>query len=279
MINQKRIVAVHDISCLGKCSLTVALPVLSAAGHEVLAVPTAVLSTHTGGFKGFTFRDLTEDLIPIMRHWQTLNLEYDAFYTGYLGSIKQVDIIGEMIQKLKTKNSLVFVDPVMADNGKLYTAFSDAFPDEMRHLCAQADIICPNITEAALLTKTDYKQGPFSRDYIETLLRKLSNLGPNKIILTGVFFEKKTLGAAYFDKGQTGYVFSDKIDGFFHGTGDVFASAFLGAYLKNHDTQKSLKIAVDFTAESILRTKNDPYKRTYGVNFEAGLGDYALKTN
>lgn len=154
MINQKRIVAVHDISCLGKCSLTVALPVLSAAGHEVLAVPTAVLSTHTGGFKGFTFRDLTEDLIPIMRHWQTLNLEYDAFYTGYLGSIKQVDIIGEMIQKLKTKNSLVFVDPVMADNGKLYTAFSDAFPDEMRHLCAQADIICPNITEAALLTKT-----------------------------------------------------------------------------------------------------------------------------
>ena len=277
MNNQKRIVAIHDISCLGKCSLTVALPVLSAAGHEVLAVPTAVLSTHTGGFTGFTFRDLTDDLLPIMRHWQTLNMEYDAFYTGYLGSLKQIDIVCEMIKTLKTADTLVFVDPVMADHGKLYTAFSADFPQEMKRLCAEADILCPNITEAALLTDSEYKEGPYDKEYIENLLKKLATLGPDKIILTGVYFDDKTLGSAYYDNGVIGYAFSDKIAGFFHGTGDVFASAFLGSYMKNRDMQKSLKLAVDFTAESIIRTKNDPSARDYGVNFEEGLGEYAKK--
>ncbi|PWM45907.1 MAG: pyridoxamine kinase [Clostridiales bacterium] len=275
MNKQKRIVAIHDISCLGKCSLTVALPVLSAAGHEVLAVPTAVLSTHTGGFTGFTFRDLTDDLLPIMNHWQTLNLEYDAFYTGYLGSFRQIDIVCQMIEKLKTKETFVFIDPVMGDNGKLYTAFTQNFPQEMKRLCAQADMICPNITEAALLTESDYKVGPFDKLYIEGMLEKLSKLGPKKIILTGVYFDNKTLGAAYFDSGKIGYCFSDKIPGFFHGTGDVFASAFLGAYLKNNDIKKSLQIAVDFTEESIIRTKNDSNAQGYGVNFEEGLGSFA----
>ncbi|MDR3209479.1 MAG: bifunctional hydroxymethylpyrimidine kinase/phosphomethylpyrimidine kinase, partial [Oscillospiraceae bacterium] len=164
-MTQKRVAAIHDISCFGKCSLTVALPILSAAGIECAVLPTAVLSTHTGGFSGYTYRDLTDDLLPIWRHWQTLGLRFDAAYSGYLGSEAQLEIVAEIFDRLRAQDSLIIADPVMADDGRLYASFAPTFPDGMRALCTRADIILPNMTEAALLLGEPYREGPYTREY------------------------------------------------------------------------------------------------------------------
>jgi pyridoxine kinase len=176
MNKQKRLAAIHDISCFGKCSLTVALPIISAAGIETSVIPTAVLSTHTGGFKGYTFRDLTADLKPIAEHWSSLGLRFDAVYTGYLGSFEQLNIVSEIISLLKTADTLVIVDPVMADNGKLYASFPLNFPEGMKKLCSLADVIEPNLTEASLLLDLPYNEGPYTKDYIEVCSRVLRGL-------------------------------------------------------------------------------------------------------
>ncbi|MDD3035442.1 MAG: pyridoxamine kinase [Eubacteriales bacterium] len=199
MLKQKRVAAIHDISCFGKCSLTVALPIISAAGIEVSAIPTAVLSTHTGGFSGYTYRDLTDDILPIIDHWQSLNLSFDAVYTGFLGSFEQIDIVSGIFDRLKKPDNLIIVDPVMADNGCLYSIFPDNFPAGMRKLCEKADVIVPNITEAALLLEEPFMEGPYTQSYIEDLLFRLAALGPKKVILTGVYFEDTQLGAVSYD--------------------------------------------------------------------------------
>ncbi len=270
---QKRIAAIHDISGFGKCSLTVALPIISAAGIEVSVIPTAVLSTHTGGFTGFTYRDLTEDILSITDHWCSLDLKFDAIYTGFLGSFEQITIMEQVIGRLRTDNNLILVDPVMADNGVLYKVFPDSFPDGMRRLCAKADIIVPNMTEAALLIGQEYKQGPYTREYIEDMLKKLAGLGPRRIVLTGVYFNGSQLGAASYDrhKGEVEYAFSPRVEGYYHGTGDVFASVLLSAVLKGFPLADAAQIAVDFTAQSIERTRLAGTDVRYGVNFEEGL--------
>jgi pyridoxine kinase len=163
-MKQKRILAVHDISCFGKCSLTVALPIISSTGVECAAMPTAVLSTHTGGFTGYTYRDLTDDMIPILEHWKTLDLRFDSIYTGFLGSFEQISIVSRIFDELKGKDTVIVVDPVMADNGELYPIFGKDFPKEMRKLCEKADVLIPNITEAALLLEEEYIKGPYSRE-------------------------------------------------------------------------------------------------------------------
>jgi pyridoxine kinase len=269
----KRIAAIHDISGFGKCSLTVALPILSAAGIETSVIPTAVLSTHTGGFTGFTYRDLTEDIRPFVQHWKSLNLKFDTIYTGFLGSFEQLDLMKEVFDSFKSKDTLIMVDPVMADNGKLYSIFTPEFAAGMRSLCEKADIIVPNITEASLLVEEPYCEGPHTKEYIELLIKKLSKLGPKKIVLTGVFFDEKMLGAATYDQnvGNIEYAFAQRIPGFFHGTGDVFGSAFLGALLNGFSLSRSAHIAVNFTADSIRRTfeaKTDP---RFGVHFERSI--------
>ncbi|MFV0412016.1 MAG: pyridoxamine kinase [Oscillospiraceae bacterium] len=273
MPGQKRIAAVHDISCFGKCSLTVALPIISAAGIEVSALPTAVLSTHTGGIEGYTFRDLTDDILPIADHWQSLHLGFDAIYTGFLGSLKQVDIIEEFFRRFKTPNNLVVVDPVMADNGELYKIFPQEFPAGMKKLCQSADVIVPNITEAALMLGETYQEGPYTKEYIESLLLKLAALGPQKVVLTGVYFDEKELGAASYDAAlqQFDYAFANRIEGYFHGTGDVFASALVAALLNGAGLAGAIAVAVTFTAQSIERTKAAGTDIRFGVNFEAGL--------
>ena len=273
MNTQKRILAVHDISCVGKCSLTVALPIISAAGIETSVLPTAVLSTHTGGFTGYTYRDLTEDIRPIEDHWETLGLSFDAIYTGFLGSFEQVEIVSELFDRFKTKDNLILVDPVMADNGELYSVFTPDFPLEMRKLCAKADVIIPNMTEAHLMLKKPYKDGPYTKEYIESLLRELAQIGAPKIVLTGVYFDDKTLGAACFDKeaGKISYAMTPKIEGSYHGTGDVFGSALLSALLNGKDISAASQVAADFTAGSIQRTKDAKTDIRYGVNFEAGI--------
>lgn len=277
MHRQKRVVAIHDISCFGKCSLTVALPILSVAGIETSVIPTAVLSTHTGGLDGYTYRDLTDDILPIVSHWQTLGVPFDAVYTGFLGSFKQIDIVAEIFDRLKSPDTLIVVDPVMGDNGRLYSVFNDDFPHGMRKLCEKADIIVPNITEAALLLGKSYKPGPYDTAYIEELLIGLADLGPNQVVLTGVCFDDERLGAACFDKqlGRIEYVFGQRIDGFYHGTGDVFASTLVAGLLTGHTLKNAAEIAVNFTIQSIWRTKKAGTDVRFGVNFEAGLKDLA----
>lgn len=272
---QKRIAAIHDISGFGKCSLTVALPIISAAGIEVSVIPTAVLSTHTGGFTGFTYRDLTEDILPIADHWCSLGLHFDAVYTGFLGSFEQLEIMGQVFDRLRADDTFIMVDPVMADNGALYKVFADDFPDGMRTLCAKADIIVPNLTEAAMLTRQEYREGPYTREYIEVTLKELSMLGPRRVVLTGVYFDDKELGAASFDSatGDVDYAFVPRIEGDYHGTGDVFASVLLCAVLRGFSLAESAQIAVDFTAQSIERTRTAGTDVRFGVNFEEGLPD------
>jgi pyridoxine kinase len=274
MDRQKRVVAIHDISCFGRCSLTVALPVISAAGIETSIIPTAILSTHTGGFTGYTYRDLTEDILPIVKHWQSLNLEFDAIYTGFLGSFEQIDIIAQVFDMLKTKDNLIIVDPVMADHGQLYKIFPDNFPQGMKKLCQKADIIVPNMTEAALLVDEPYSPGPYKPEYIEKTLKKLSAFA-NLVVLTGVFFDEENLGAAAYDKArdEISYAFSKKINGFYHGTGDVFGSALTAALVNKEPLNRAIEIAVKFTASSIQRSFEAKTDVRFGVNFEAGLQD------
>lgn len=269
----KRVAAIHDISCFGKCSLTAALPVISAAGIEVSVIPTAVLSTHTGGFTGFTYRDLTQDILPIAKHWSTLPIKFDAIYTGFLGSFDQLDIVEQVITLLKGKNTLVAVDPVMADNGALYQTMPKDFPDGMRKLCACADLIVPNITEAALLLNEPYKQRPHTKQYIESMLFSLANIGPRYVVLTGLGFDDKHIGAAAFDKqsGVISYAFSKYIPGFYHGAGDVFSSALVAAIMRGFSIQKAVRTAVDFTAGSIRRTYKAGTDLRFGLCFEGQL--------
>ena len=266
----KRIVAIHDISGFGKCSLTVALPIISSAGIEVTVLPTAVLSTHTGGFTGFTYRDLTEDIQPIANHWKSLDINFEAIYTGFLGSFEQLDLVMKFFETFKTKDNLILIDPVMADNGELYKIFSPEFALGMCKLCEKADIIVPNLTEAALLIGEPYNPGPYSESYIENTLKKLSALGPRKIVLTGVFFNDEDLGAATYDAetGSVSYEFEKRIPGYYHGTGDVFGSALLAAIQNDFPLNEAASIAVRFTASSIRKTAQAGTDIRYGVNFE-----------
>lgn len=277
----KKVAAIHDISGFGKCSLTVALPIISAAGVEACAMPTAVLSTHTGGIEGFTYRDLTDDLRPFTRHWQSLNLHFDAIYTGFLGSFEQLDIIGEFVDTFKKDDNIVLVDPVMADNGELYKIFTPEFVGGMRTLCAKADILVPNITEACLLVNEPFQDGPYEQEYIERLLKKLSDIGPKKIVLTGVFFDADKLGAATYDKatGEISYVLAGRIPGYFHGTGDVFGSALVSALMKGFSLHDATDVAVSFTTESIQRTADAKTDIRFGVNFEDSIPGLLKKLN
>ena len=275
MKGQKRVLAIHDISAFGRCSLTVALPIISAAGVETTVLPTAVLSTHTGGFSGFTYRDLSDDILPIYEHWKTLGLKFDAVYSGFLGSFGQVAMMEKIFAHAKKQGSMIIVDPVMADHGVLYKIFPKEFPQEMAKLAKQADILVPNITEACLLLNGEYKEPPYEKTYIEELLTGLKKFGAKSAVLTGVAFKHGELGAAAIDEcGKITYCFLPLISGYYHGTGDVFASALTGAVLNGKNLTESTKIAVAFTHESITRTKKAGTDVRYGVNFEQSLAGY-----
>ena len=267
----KRIVTVQDISCVGKCSLTVALPIISAMGVEAAILPTAVLSTHTM-FKNFTCADLTDQIRPITAHWKSEKIEFAAIYTGYLGSFEQIDLMKEMFRDFKTEETLLFVDPAMADNGKLYPAFDEAFAKHMATLCAQADIVVPNITEACFMTGTEYKS-EYDEGYVKTLLKKLSALGAGLCILTGVSFEEGKTGVMGYDSrsGEFWYYSHEKLPVSYHGTGDIFSSTCIGAMSRGMDWKEAVQIAADYTAECIRVTLLDPSEPWYGVNFEQAI--------
>ncbi len=267
----KRIVTIQDISCLGKCSLTVALPIISAMGVETAIVPTAVLSTHTM-FNGFTFHDLTDEINPIARHWQNENIKFDAVYTGYLGSDEQIGIVADFFEKFRDENNLMIVDPVMADGGKLYPAFDMEFAKKMATLCGKADIIVPNITEASFMTGMEYKE-EYDEEYIKEMLLKLSGLGAKIVILTGVSLQEGMTGVMGYDsESKEFYHYSNKkLPTAYHGTGDIFASTLVGAMMRGFSWKEAAAMAADYTAECIKVTMEDENDCWYGVNFEATI--------
>ena len=267
----KRIVTVQDISCVGKCSLTVALPIISAMGVEAAILPTAVLSTHTM-FSRFTVKDLTDQIEPIAAHWAEEKLGFDAVYTGYLGSFEQIDLMKDFFEKFKTESNILFVDPAMADNGKLYPAFDEAFAKHMGTLCGKADIIVPNITEACFMTDTEYKT-EYDENYVKELLVRLCDLGAKISILTGVSFREGKTGVMGYDSEtkEFSYYEHDKHAQSFHGTGDIFSSTCVGAMMNGLPWTEAVKVAADYTAECIRLTLEDPSKPWYGVNFEQAI--------
>lgn len=268
----KRILTIQDISCVGKCSLTVALPIISAMGVEAAVMPTAVLSTHTQ-FDGFTFRDLTCDMLPIAKHWKNENIGFDAIYTGYLGSFEQLDIVGKIFDDFKTSETKIIIDPVMADGGKLYKGFTEEFARSMARLCSKADVIVPNLTEASFMLGTSYVGDDYDEKYIKEMLAKLCALGAKTAVLTGVSLNAGKLGVMSLDSqsGEYFYYEREHLPAAYHGTGDIFASAFTGALSLGKSTSEALEIATDYTVECIALTLADENRRTYGVNFEQAV--------
>lgn len=275
-MKQKRILAVHDISCVGRCSLTVALPIISSVGIECSVLPTAVLSTHTGGFKGYTYRDLTEDIMPIDAHWQTLGLKMDAVYTGFLGSFEQIDLVSKLFDDVSDDGTVIYVDPVMADKGVLYPVFGPDFPAGMRKLCEKANVIMPNMTELTLMLGEEYKDGPYTHDYVDSMFEKARVFGVDKIIITGVSFEKGVVGAVFMDyvTGTKGECMRPEIPGYYHGTGDVFGSALVAACEYGLSLKEAVSCAVELTVNSIISTHSAGDDVRYGVRFEESLYDY-----
>ena len=274
----KRIITIQDISCVGKCSLTVALPIISAMGVEACVLPTAVLSTHTA-FQGFTFRDLTSDISPICKHWQDEKFHFDAIYTGYLGSFEQLNLMHNLIDDFGSTDTLTIVDPCMADNGNLYHGFTQDFAFAMAKLCSKANVIVPNLTEASFMLGIPYQSTGYDIEYIKKILKDLAALGCQKVVLKGIEFAENQeelkgivgkIGVAAYDS-QTqkfSWYFHKKMPQNFHGTGDIFASVLTGALMKNIPLEKAFAIAADFVVESIKCTLAEENYNWYGVNFE-----------
>ncbi|MBO4453292.1 MAG: pyridoxamine kinase [Clostridia bacterium] len=268
-MSYKRLLTIQDISCFGQCSLTVALPIISACGVETCIIPSAVLSTHTGGFTGFTFRDLTDDIPAIQKHWEKENISFDAIYTGYLGSIRQINMVKDIFASFGKNGALKIVDPAMADNGKLYYGFDEKFASEMASLCAEADIVLPNITEACFMTGFEYKP-EYDEAYVASLLAALEAKGIKNVVMTGVGYDPESTGAVVKKGGSVRYYKHRRIPGGCHGTGDVFASAFSGALMNGFDEYDSARIAADYTLSCIEKTFGDENHK-YGVKFELAI--------
>ena len=268
-MSYKKILTIQDISCVGQCSLTVALPILSACGLETAVLPSAVLSTHTAGFSGYTFRDLTEDMPKIKDHWKKEGITFEAIYTGYLGSTQQISYVADIMNETASESCVKIIDPAMADNGKLYPGFDDNFVQAMKTLCSKADYLVPNISEACFLTDVPYET-KYDRAYIDTLLKKLSDLGAKNIILTGVSYTDETTGVVIFENNQYSYYEHKKLSNSCHGTGDIYASAFTGALMRGKSAFDAAKIAADYVVECINATAEEE-NHWYGAKFETVL--------
>lgn len=268
----KRIITVQDISCVGKCSLTVALPVISAMGVEACVLPTAVLSTHTA-FKGFTFRDLTADISAITSHWKQEKIGFDAIYTGYLGSFEQIELMHSLISDFGGGSTRVIVDPCMGDNGALYSGFTPDFAKAMAGLCSKADVIVPNLTEASFMLGIPYVEAGYTKEYIEDLVQKLAGLGARRVVLKGVSFDDKKIGIVSYDSQnqKISWYFHEKMPQSFHGTGDIFASVLTGALVRGFELQEACRLAADFVVEAIRATLSHKDYNWYGVDFESAI--------
>ena len=263
----KRLLTIQDVSCVGQCSATVALPVVSACGVECAVLPCAVLSNHTGGFKSWSFRDLTDEMAAVEAQWKANGLKFDAFYTGYVCA-SQIDPILSIMESAANPGALRFVDPAMADNGVLYKGFADDFPREMARLCVGADFILPNLTEAALLLGRKPVLEGYDRAFIEDMCFALCAMGAKNVVLTGVSFSPEELGLAVCDGREVRYDFNARRKRMSHGTGDVFASAFAGAVMRGMSALDAAALAADLVCKAIEETADDHW---YGVSFERAL--------
>lgn len=271
----KRVLTIQDISCLGKCSLTVALPIISACGSEAVILPTALLSTHTM-FKNFTFKDLSDQIRPIMDHWLSEGVTFDAIYTGYLGTAEEIDLVKDLIAAFRTPETFVMVDPAMGDNGRLYTGFDESYAKKNATLCGIGDLIVPNITEACFMTDTEYRT-QYDEAYVRDLLQKLAATGARIAALTGVSLSEGKTGVMGFDSRTGGYYLyqNDKVPASYHGAGDIYSSVAVGAIMAGKTWQEGLRIAADFTARTIEETLKDPKEPWYGVDFETVIPELA----
>lgn len=272
----RRIAAIHDISGLGKCSLTVALPVISASGVECSCIPTALLSTHTGEFEGYTFRDLSDEILPIAAHWKSVGARFDGIYSGYLASAEQAGTLSHVIELLSNRDTKIIVDPVMGDNGSYYSKMGPHMRDAFRNLCAGAHVITPNITEAAFLTDTPYDSGPHSPSYIDRLLDKLSLICPGTVVITGVRRDESTVGVAALD-GRTGKRFTSMRphgEGVFYGAGDIFASALAALTVRGASLETAVDAAISLVADCVEITSQSSRPRRFGMDFELALPAY-----
>ena len=267
-MDYKRILSIQDISCIGQCSMTVVLPVLSACGQETCILPAAVLSTHTGGFGKPVVEKLTQSLPHIWRHWQREGITFDAIYTGYLGSEEAVSCASEIMDSMLAPGGKIIVDPAMADHGKLYAGFDESYARSIGKLCNRADVILPNITEAAMLTGAAYRT-EIDEAYIRKLLDRLDC---RNVILTGVGFRPEETGAAIRTEQGVEFVRHRRIGRSYHGTGDLFAACFTGAWVGGKPLRRAVEIASEFTCRSIENTWRDP-AHWYGVKFETALPD------
>ena len=268
-MDYKRILTIQDISCVGQCSMTVALPVLSASGLETCVLPTALLSTHTGGFGKPAVVHFDGELEHFYRHWAENDILFDAILVGYLGSVAAVKAAGEILDRMLAPGGIGIVDPAMADHGKLYSGFDAAYVEAMKDLCAKADILLPNITEAAMLSGQPYQEA-LEEGYVNQLL---DGLGRKCVILTGVGYQPGQTGVVVQQESQRWHYTHSKTNRNFHGTGDLFAACLTGALMRGKQLQDAARIAADFTCRTIEHTMENP-AHWYGIKFEPLLPEW-----
>lgn len=268
---EKRAAVINDLSGFGRCSITVTLPILSVMGVHTACVPTAVLSTHTGNFTGYSFRDLTQDMRAFLTHWQKEQLQFDALMSGYLGSFEQIEIVQEYFRAFGREDNLIFVDPVMGDDGSLYALYTQDMARGMRALCAHADVIVPNLTESCILLGETYHEGVQSEQYLFSLCRGLKALGARQVVITGASTQEGRIGAACLDDSGF-YMRSAKwVPASYCGTGDVFASVLLGALMQDRKLPDAVQLAADYTASCVQRSVLAHVPAREGVDFECDL--------
>ncbi len=264
-----RLLTIQDISCLGQCSMTVALPILSACGQETCIIPSAVLSTHTGGFVKPHIRDISMDIPAIATHWQREQVAFDAIYTGYLGTTEQINDVAHVFDTMVKPGGKIIVDPAMADHGKLYSGFDMGYAQAMGELCKKADVILPNLTESCLITGCKYKE-EYDEAYIADVLSRLHAMGMKSVVLTGVSYQKDETGVVLSDGSSIYYYHHPKLARSFHGTGDIYASAFVGSWIGGKSMEEAIRIAADYACECIRATISDE-SHWYGTKFESVL--------
>ena len=266
-MQQKRLVTIQDLSCFGKCSISVALPVISALGHETVVLPTAVLSTHTGGFKDYTFFEFTDEFEKIQEHWYSMGLEFDAIYVGYIGSVRLIEAVEAFIDRFR-KNAVVFIDPAMADNGLFYSGLDSEYSKRLKKLLEKADIISPNYTEALILSGYSPDEKGIE---LKDIFKKLSPVCKN-VIVTGVHDDNNIITASKEPFGEIKKAVRPFTEGNFYGSGDLFASAFIGLYLKGLSLESAVEKATSFVSDCIQKTLDEREKYSYGLKFEQSLG-------
>lgn len=278
MPSTPRVAAIHDLSAFGRCSLTVVTPVLSAMGVQCCPIPTAYLSTHTGGFTDMVRVDLTDEMEGTLRHWESLRLTFNGVYTGYLASPRQAELCIRAVERLKARDGIAVVDPVLGDGGHLYASCTPQLGQAMAELCAHADVITPNLTEAAFLLDREYRQFDGSGEEGLELARALSDGGRRSVVLTGVSSGEGLVGCACFDRtaGTGQLVMAPRVDGSYHGTGDLFAAVLTGGLVKGAKLADAAAQAVCFVSRCAAHTRAQDYPRREGVDFEPLLGELCV---